>query len=227
MLGDLYTWCVEGQVPILAHAANSNGADEGYSLRASPDNWAPVAKNFPGIRISLAHFGNFEAGFATPANPRPRLDETWEWKMATLVQDNPGSNIFIDLSYLRAALLASDNNIRSEVIRMLSEVKKEFPIISDRMLFGTDWLMFGLEQLFRPVSDSGQYADRFGQLLSSANFTQQEVTRILSANAGKFIGLDLPASIPGNRARLMNLYSASGLDTNWMKELSDPVAAAR
>jgi predicted TIM-barrel fold metal-dependent hydrolase len=220
VLGDLYAWCVEEQVPILAHAANSNGAGEGYSLRASPDNWAAVAKNFSGIRISLAHFGRFDAGFASPANPHPRLDQTWEWKMAKLVRAYPGSKIYIDLSYLRAALLAPDNNIRSEVVRMLGEVKKEFPAISDRMLFGTDWVMFGEEELFPPISYNGQYADRVVQLFTSATFTEPEVTRIMSANAGSFIGLDLPASTTGNRARLTSLYNASGLDTDWMNEFS-------
>lgn len=218
VLGDLYRWCVDEQVPILAHAANSNGADQGYSLRASPDNWAAVAKNFPGIRISLAHFGDFDAGFETSANPNPRLEQTWEWKMATLVRGYPASNIYIDLSYLNVALLAPDNNVRSEVRRMLREVKKEYPTISERMLFGTDWVMFGKEQLFPPVSRSGQYADRVAQLLSECTFTDAEIERIMSANAGRFIGLDLPATAVGNRGRLTNLYNASGLDSGWMNE---------
>jgi predicted TIM-barrel fold metal-dependent hydrolase len=218
VLRDLYAWCISEQVPILAHAANTNGADQGYSLRASPDNWVSVVKNFPGIRVSLAHFGDFDAGFATATHPHPKLDETWEWKMAKLVHDNPDSQIYVDMSYLRVALLDSNNNVRSEVKRMLRDVKKEFPDLSKRMLFGTDWVMFGKEELFDPLNRNGKYADRVGELLSDLGYGDSEINGIMYINSGDFLGFRLPASVAGNKSRLKEFYQAHQLPDDWLNE---------
>ena len=81
---DFYCWCVAEQVPVLAHAADPNGADENYSKRARPDNWAVVTGKFPGIRVSLAHFGDFDAGFDRSGNRNPRLSNTLDWRIAML-----------------------------------------------------------------------------------------------------------------------------------------------
>jgi len=216
VLADLYSWCVAEQVPVLAHAANSNGAEPDYSARANPDNWAAVAKAFPGIRLSLAHFGDFELGFAKPNRPKPKLEATWEWKMAKLSQSNPQSLIYIDMSYLQRAMLNADNGQRKEIQRMLDEMRGNFTGLGDRLLFGTDWLMFGRELGFPAFDRDGRYAERVGDVLRAAEFDQPARDRIMSSNAGNFLGLNLPETAHGNRARLKQFYAKHGLDDSWL-----------
>jgi predicted TIM-barrel fold metal-dependent hydrolase len=219
ILGELYGWCVEEQVPVLAHASDSNGAGPGYSGRANPDNWAAVLKNYPGLRLSVAHFGDFDEGFATKERPRPKIEDTWEWKMAKLAQDNP--TVFIDMSYFRSALLAPDHAIRKEVVRMLREVKRNFRVLSQRLMFGTDWTMFGQEQLFTPINTGGRYADRvFDLLRQEIQFTEDEIDGVGFSNAAAFLGLALPESGKNNRARLRNFYDRHHLDAGWLSELT-------
>lgn len=217
-LDDLYSWCARERVPILAHAADSNGADVSYSKRANPDNWAIVAENFPGIQISLAHFGDFDAGFDRPGHRNPKLSGTWEWHMAALSKKNAPSEIYMDLSYLSASLLDKNNNRRSEVVRMLRAVRQEFEELPRRLLFGTDWIMFGNEEKFGNFSRNGRYADRLTDLLREAEFSDDSIRKVMYDNAGNFLGLTLPGNVPGNRNRLTKFYVDNGLDSSWLND---------
>ena len=65
-LSALYAWCAAEGVPIMAHAADSNGAGPCFSKRADTANWAPVVGDgahagYKDIRVRLAHFGSFNA----------------------------------------------------------------------------------------------------------------------------------------------------------------------
>jgi predicted TIM-barrel fold metal-dependent hydrolase len=219
-LADLYAWCVAEQVPVLAHAADSNGAGQGYSKRADPSHWRLVTEKFPGIRLSLAHFGDFDAGFDRPGNRNPKLSGTWEWHLAELVRVSPTSLVFADLSYLSTVLLEPADNRRREVVRMLKGIRAEFGGIAQRMLFGTDWIMFGNEAAFDTYNRKGQLADRVGDLLNSADFGDPEIDAVMYGNATSFLGLTLPPERAGNRQRLKKFYEANALDAGWLSEIA-------
>lgn len=217
-LGDLYAWCAAEQVPILAHAADSNGAGENYSKRAAPENWRAVTRQFPGIRIALAHFGDFEAGFDRPGNRNPKLSGTWEWRMGKLVRESQSTPVFIDLSYLSAVLLDENHNRRKEVIRMLQGVRAEFREISGRLVFGTDWIMFGKEEALAKYDKNGAFADRVCEFLQSAGFGAPDIDGIMYGNAANFLGLTLPTDVTGSRRRLTKFYNANHLDAGWLAD---------
>jgi predicted TIM-barrel fold metal-dependent hydrolase len=217
-LDDLYAWCLDDQVPILAHASDSNGAEPGYSGRANPENWAPVLKKYSGLRLCLAHFGDFDEGFATKNRPKPQLSDTWEYKMMKLVRDYPQCLVYVDMSYFRAALLSSSNGVRREVVRMFKATRKEFPALPERLLFGTDWIMFGQEENFAPFRSGGKYLDQmFSMLVNDLEFSANLAEQIMFTNAGRFFGFNDSAA-KGNRARLKSFYSKYGLDAAWLDQ---------
>jgi predicted TIM-barrel fold metal-dependent hydrolase len=215
VLEDLYSWSASENVPLLAHAADSNGAGEKYSKRADPANWSAVTAKYPGIRISLAHFGDFEAGFDRPGNRNPKLSDTWEWRMATLIKANPQSPIYIDLSYLSVAFLDNTNGRWREVVRMLKGLR-EFDVLASRMLFGTDWIMLGKEESFPQYDSAGHFADRVAALLKAADFSDAQIEQVMHVNAGNFLGLTLPSNVPGNRQRMTAFYQTHQLNAGWL-----------
>jgi hypothetical protein len=216
VLRDLYAWCKVEEVPIMAHCSDSYGADPSYTVRGSPESWNAALKDYPGLRLNLAHFNDFDKGFATKNHPMPKLSETWEWKMAKLIQDHPTSLVFADLSYSRRVLLGRDDNERKEVVRMLTAVKGEFSLLSSRLLFGTDWTLYGQEAAFVPFGHGGQYAEKVRQLLIDAKFSELEIDGIMFMNVGKLLGLDQVQSQTGNRIRLKQFYR--GFDATWLDQ---------
>jgi Amidohydrolase len=221
VLNDLYKWCEAEQVPILAHARDSNGPDANSSGRANPDNWSPVLEAYPGLRISLAHFGDFKEGFAT-GNGRPKITDTWEYKMLRLVQQHPNCHIYIDISYFDSGLLPNDNDVYKEVCRMFSSIiaEQRGPVkISERMLFGTDWDLFGQENLFPRVGSGGRYATRIFEVLSTGfKLGPDASTQILLGNAITFLGLNAAAPSQ-NHARLKQYYDTNGISSAWLDAL--------
>jgi predicted TIM-barrel fold metal-dependent hydrolase len=237
ILRELYKWCEDEQVPILAHARDSNGPDPSASALASPDNWSIVLKTFPGLRLSLAHFGDFKEAVGTKKK-NAKVSDTWDYKMARLVQQHPNSLVYLDVSYFDRALPPKKDRTRppdndptqppendevyKKVCQMFGEViaahSKPVPL-ADRMLFGTDWTMLGQEELFAPVAQKGQYADLIFRVLSEGfKLGDASATRVMYDNAITFLGLG--ATNPGkNRERLKTFYSRSGLDAGWLDEL--------
>jgi predicted TIM-barrel fold metal-dependent hydrolase len=220
VLRELYAWCVAEQVPILAHASNSNGAAPGYSARANPDFWVPVVREFPGLHIALAHFGDFDEGFATDAHPRPRLSETWEWKMAKLINDHPNSLVFADLSYFRSAMLESSNNRRREIVRMFKGVLADQPLLSKRLIYGSDWIMLGQEEQFPNFASGGRYAERVDDLLRELDLPQTDRVATMFSNPAHYLGINNVQPPGSNRVRLKQFYERHGISAAWLDGLT-------
>lgn len=219
-LNELYTWCSAESVPILAHASDSNGSDIGYSLRANPDNWAAVLRAHPKLRLMLAHFGDFDEGFSKKERPRPLLSETWEWKMAKLAQDFSSSSVYLDASYFLSAMLGADNGKRREIRRMMREVFARFPLAKQRIVFGSDWIMLGQEELFQSHSKKGEYVKSIlGFLGNETALDTPALSGFVKGNAVTWLGLNLPEDQINNRARLVAFYDKHNLDRDWLKQL--------
>ena len=218
-LNDFYAFCKDKNVPIIAHAAESNGSAPGYEKRADPALWAPVLKAYPGLHLNLAHFGHFDHYFKAKNAKKAKLADTWEWKLAQLAKDHPECKVYGDLGYTTFALLKDPNNQKpKETARMLGEIRKAFPFMGQRILFGSDWFMLGQEKLFAASSTGGQLAAQMDEILIKAGFTDAERDGIMFKNAGAFLGIDKKDAKGGNRERLTDFYKTHSLDAGWMKD---------
>jgi hypothetical protein len=56
----LYKWCVENDVPILAHTNTTNGVDCVYPKLATAEHWRKAFAVYPELRASFGHMGGFE-----------------------------------------------------------------------------------------------------------------------------------------------------------------------
>jgi len=210
-LAQLYAWCAEKNVPIMAHAVASNEAGTGYGQRAHPKFWARVLEQYPALRINMAHFG----GFRQIGQP-PKRDVTWEWTIGGIFAKAPQSYAFSDFSYF-SELLADTGEKRRELLLNLTAFRTAFRPSADHLLFGTDWTMIGREAGFEPKRKGVSYVDLVGEFLGEAGYSDAEIDKIMFANAVRFLGLAPADREGGTRGRLEAFYASHGQSADWMK----------
>jgi predicted TIM-barrel fold metal-dependent hydrolase len=93
-LGELYQYCTDNDVPIMAHAALSQASNASYEKFADPLNWDYALQQFGALRLNLAHFGRFND--ALDGNYAPTL----EWHFGALLEKYPNAKLYADVSFL-------------------------------------------------------------------------------------------------------------------------------
>lgn len=88
----LYAYCVAMDVPILTHAAHSNGFEPGYNGFAGPAGWELVLAQYPDLRLCLGHFGHLHGVGNDPT--QPSLDG-WPRRFVDLIDRYP--NVYADV----------------------------------------------------------------------------------------------------------------------------------
>jgi predicted TIM-barrel fold metal-dependent hydrolase len=196
-LGRLYDWCDRARVPVLAHAANSQDAAEGYGERAAPANWMPVIRDYPALRICLAHFGRSLTG---------DLEDSWDAATGALMQRD-GSRVFADLSYHSAALTGDLGPQATALARFFERYDPEVR----HLVFGSDWSMLGRER------GHGQYVNRVESLLLQAGLDDEQLDRFFRRNAIDYLGL-----VEGEPSfeRLERYYAKAGLDFERIRKIT-------
>lgn len=194
---ELFALCTQLDIPILAHAAASNGAGPEYADRADPAFWLPVFTKYPTLRLCLAHFGRFDhrSSGAAPGSALPAA--SWEWELGKFVKSHSQQRLFVDLSYLSQAQDVDVAN-RKKLGTIIRNFLNEFDPRAERILYGSDWLMLGQE------SKSDTFAtDLFAFLRHDVGLSQDAIERVRFRNAIRFLGLSQGSAA---RSRLESLY---------------------
>jgi len=225
VLMKLFAWCATNNVPILSHTRNSFGTygpAEGYAKRASPEYWEKALRSFPNLRVNMAHFGNFDNAFDGTEVRMDWIDKTLEYLIGNIWKRAPESYVYADISYfssiLDAASCKNDAKCKREQIKLLMiKFRSDYPMGADRLIFGTDWIMTGLEPDFPSLDAKKQYPDIVTDFLyHDVGFGKQEIENIMFNNAVRFLGLGKNDRLSGARGRLEKFYSDAHLDPSWM-----------
>lgn len=210
-MAELFTWCAAERVPIMAHAANSNGSATGYGLRADPANWVQLMKQpqFAKLRVNLAHFGGFEQGGS--------FDKSWEWTIAKAWKAAPDSYLYADISYF-SELLQSTPARRKTLVAAWKALREQFPQSASRLIYGSDWAMLGREKGIAPIDLNAHkaYSALVADFLSGVGYSDDQIVAIMWRNAGRFLGLGIDERASGTRGRLERFYQAKGITTDWL-----------
>ncbi len=210
VLGELYDWCADQQVPILAHSNESNGPYPEFEELATAPFWSFALQRQPKLKVCFGHLGNFSA-FSTPKSPIhlcasdiPCSAEDFILLFAEGSQQRYGDAAFSD-SILDGKEMLEDryNSAFSDSSSLGNK------LLGQRMLYGTDW------DLLMTQGDSSHYMESFIQLagqLPPASIPTTDPSpadRFFGWNAVDFLGLQ-----PGTmtRQRLQGFYSANGFD---------------
>ncbi|WP_419694185.1 amidohydrolase family protein [Mesorhizobium muleiense] len=201
-LDQLYKLCDDLGAPILAHGHASNGAGPNYDARADPAFWLPVFGTYPKLHVCLAHFGRFRVvsegapGTELPAN-------SWEWRLGAYMRENPNAPIYADLSFF-SEVLHADRVERAKLASDFSAWIREFDPDVKHLLFGTDWLMLGMDPEYDRYIPT---IDAF--LRHDCHWSDDMINRVFVTNALRFFGLQAGEKTHG---RLVAFYERSKLD---------------
>jgi predicted TIM-barrel fold metal-dependent hydrolase len=147
-LGNLFTWCAEHSVPVMSHTGQSMGRDCASDHFGGPDGWNALLNRSSNSAdlpiINLGHFGGDDQDnpYCKVVNP-----PSWPHAFADLMREPSGAHVYGDIAYwskLRACI-AGDTAECNKIINRLRDAKSEYPELSSRLMYGTDWLMCSQE----------------------------------------------------------------------------------
>ncbi len=203
-LDHLFGWCAANGVPVMTHTANSQAAGDDFGERADPRHWLAVLERHPELRLNLAHFGNFTAAMHIDGRP----EDTWEWTIGAMMAAPAFPNIYADISHF--AEVFNDRvpaTVRNRIANLLAQFIEAFDPGLDYLMFGTDWVMTGIERGYRGNVDGVR------DLLAEIGVGADGQARVFGGNAARFLGLQ---SGEQNRGRLEKYYAQHGLDAGWL-----------
>lgn len=197
----LYRWCEEQSVPLLVHTGSSNLFDTDFEEYARPDNWRPVFKLYPSLRILLGHFGG------TSESKVEGKKRRWIDLGAELALER---EVYFDISNAESPL--DSKRVTPLVAALLKAGGKD---LRTRMMYGTDFFMNDL------VKDPARYRASVAQQLT----TDAELKKLgdgfprsfFGDNALRFYGFrddkgaPADATLLGNRGRLLAWYKINAL----------------
>ncbi|MFV0383674.1 amidohydrolase family protein [Paracoccus sp. (in: a-proteobacteria)] len=169
-LRKLYEWCQENDVPIAAHASASMGAGPGTSGYSAPWLWAPVLREYPSLRVNLAHFG----GFGGHGNPQ------WERELTAMLDDFP--TLYFDTGFWTEVTTGASTRAAA-----LAETRRLFdqePIAVQRMMYGSDWSMIARLQ------GHPAYLNGLKSFVDELTDDAAQSGDVMGRNARRWLGLD-------------------------------------
>ncbi|MEJ2453494.1 MAG: amidohydrolase family protein [Candidatus Thiodiazotropha sp.] len=138
-LKGLYEWCLECEVPILAHSSESNGVTKACQRLGGPDDWQHALSEFAGLQVSVGHFGGDTAYASQDDYERAR-------GFASLMRESYAEHFYADLSFMPG--LFEPNSTLSRIVEEMKGMPvsgAEQATVADRLLYGSDWFMLAFD----------------------------------------------------------------------------------
>lgn len=203
VLARLYALCDKLGVPVMAHAAESNGRDKAHDALAGPAGWGAVAARLTSLAALHVDAGHFGGALA-------HGDGDWNAGFIALMGQAGPLKVYGDLGYWDELL--TSELARQRLRHALQQPLRSGGTVADRTLYGSDWLMLSR------VPGWESYAERVAALLREADPGGTVAERVLGANVLSCYGLSA-ASSRGSYERLRAHFLASGLQAlpGWMR----------
>ncbi len=207
----LYAWCIEHEVPIMAHTAPSNMPDATFCWATDPARW----QDFPvsGLRVNFGHFGDTELGLDG------NLELTRGYVGLMSAEGTRGANFYADSAYFTDAVRGS-GDLKSQLAALFQMTKpKGSASLANRLMYGSDWEMLLIEP-----GNTAAYLRNFERLFAeydnsgSLGTTGRISDAFFGRNAARYLGL-LDANSLG-RKRLDDFYTFNGIQKPlWAKKV--------
>jgi|GEM_PF-4183889 len=236
-LNELYEWCQDHNVPIMAHGNNSMGITEEDDLKSHPLYWERVLKDYPDLRISLGHFGGME-------DLTENKGATWPLMISRLMSRYP--NLYADLSNYSdmikhwydifeysniCARRTYFKKLRKIVTHINNDIEKSRDAsgnkyshrVHDRLMYGSDWHMLASEVNYESYFDDFRsiYNEKLGDIKNEIG--PKVVDKFIGANAIRFLGLDLKQSnaVDSNMDYLYKFFVVNDISPSWLMQLPE------
>lgn len=205
----LFNYCLENDVPIMAHTNDSNGPYEDFRKLAGSDYWNLALKKFPGLSVNFGHFGDSDLEDRNGADTLPFV------KLMSAAKNSSGANAFADSGFFAGAMI-HQGKMRDT---LLSLYDAESGIMRERLMYGTDWSMILTQKNVK------HYLSNFIQLMTRVERARPGTlvrnssisNAFFGGNAAQFLGL---RSNRGNRKRLDLFYAKNAVPTpDWLRKV--------
>jgi predicted TIM-barrel fold metal-dependent hydrolase len=187
-LEELYTYCIDNDIPITAHTSYGglgnarkriyvrsfdkkrkadwveiDNAEKRRAYFAHPDNWVPVLEKYKNLRLNLAHFGGGKECLKYYEKGR-----SWTNSIIDLIETygKDNKNLFCDMSYYTELGLEDK----------IAQIIRDHPIVEDRLMFGTDYIMMMMDY---KIGGLDGYFNRYKNLIENLKLV----------NAKRFLGI--------------------------------------
>jgi predicted TIM-barrel fold metal-dependent hydrolase len=179
-LRELYHFCTEANVPIMAHAGPGNEAGKDYGARANPLYWEQVVRDYP-LRLSLGHLVNEAKPFVKAvADGPPYPAKVWALGASVrMLASGAAGQVYGDLAYMPE--LIDDPRLATEFFIALRQAFGAADPQLTRILYGTDWIMLGLE------AHSGRYLRTVRKAMAAADYSPEQQRNILYDNGRRYL----------------------------------------
>jgi predicted TIM-barrel fold metal-dependent hydrolase len=132
----LWDECSKRNVPVMAHTGNSMGSDDTHNEAAGPIGWQALITargSTRPARVNLGHFGG----------DSPKDD--WNTELARMMATPQGAGLYGDLGYWEE-LRCQKGLMNCSTREKLARAVKDHPIVRERLMYGSDWLMLSQER---------------------------------------------------------------------------------
>lgn len=181
-LDEVYAHAAAHRVPIVAHSGSGNGAARGYGARANPIHWEPVVARHH-IRLSLGHLVNEAKPFVNAVLRGGPRDGVWALDAPVRMLDRrrpDAPDVYADLAYMPEL---NDEAMCKAFFRALAKTFAPGDPKPERILYGTDWIMYARE------ARSDSYLRNVEKGMRAAEYGGEQIDNILWNNARRFLGL--------------------------------------
>ncbi len=132
VLMEFFETCAARDLPIMSHVFPSHGGRPGLYRKTHPGHWArllgrPACRT---LRLNLGHFGGME-------NLGCRSANGWPARIALLMQSFP--HVYADTGHF---VEVANPRYRRGFVDGLGEIIRQFPVVGERLMYGSDWFMF-------------------------------------------------------------------------------------
>jgi len=108
----------------------------------SPENWIPVLKAFPKLRLNMAHFGG-GSEWEIYVKERLEIGRKSDTSVSQIIElMYQYENVYTDFAYTIS---------RPYFYKTLRQLMDDNKVISERVMFGTDFYMVAMEGIFRAI----------------------------------------------------------------------------
>ena len=201
-LAELYKWCADEAVPILAHCSESQAPSVAAGRRGGPKGWkdAVAMAGTSGLRLNLGHLG----GLWDLAKPTHN-----DWTQSVVQMIASQNNLYADISDYSSIMhrpTTSDEADDKAVSSAVTAYLRQYPAAKNKLMYGSDWVM-----LSKDLPAERYYPSMRERLPAAWGL---DAAGFLGANAARFMGLSKIKGQPvgKTRLRLEAFYQQHGLD---------------
>lgn len=201
-MADLFSLCERLDAPVLAHGGPGNAISRNAGELSDPWRWSGLFQSprpTRPLRVLLAHYARFTDRSHDPAGEAGQesapYSQTHEAAFQRLLNLPGAGSVMVDMSHLTQVIGLAGEDRES----LLSNLRQFLPIARDRLVFGTDWTMLGLQR-----GEQG-YDSAVESAFSDAGLDGPAMDALLAHNFVRFAGLR-----PGEASRLrLDAFHAS------------------